>query len=305
MRVKEKVILVDLDASKRKGVFPNLALMKLSAWHKGQGDEVLFNAPLLIGDTIYASCVFTWNRHKLDALPPHAVIGGIGLPQHNFLAPEIEHIMPDYTLYPHTDSSYGFTSRGCNRKCPWCKVPKKEGRIRPTADFHEFWDRRHDKLILLDNNLLMSPNWKETLEGIAKEGVEVDFNQGLDIRSVNDEVAWYLSRIRTKKLRFAFDSLSYENAVRKGIRHLSEEGIATRHLSFYVLTGYDNDETVVERIRILSSLNVDIYPMIFRDDDGNEPTRKLIWNPALEGIKLHGSRPVIKRFLRLVGRLPG
>ncbi|MBA7550393.1 hypothetical protein ES705_42907 [subsurface metagenome] len=215
--------------------------------------------------------------------------------------------MPDYSLYPNAaplwkDYSIGFTSRGCIRKCPWCIVPEKEGQIKPWARIYEFWDRRHRKITLLDNNLLAAPNWQQTMEDLLAEGLEADFNQGLDIRLVNEENVGYLKRVKTEELRFAFDDIAYESAVRRGIELLLANGINSRHLSFYFLVGFSNDDAVLERVNILQSYNVDIYPMAYKDTEGKEPARRVLEVANLS--LFHGSRRNINKFLRLVGRLP-
>lgn len=297
-----KVLLMDLDVVKRRRPFPNLALMKLSAYHKARGDAVFLNFPLCQPDITYASCVFTWHSKGAEQLSPEAKIGGSGVDLATKLPREIEHIKPDYELYPGVDFSLGFTSRGCIRKCPWCIVPEKEGYIQHWARWYEFWDRRHKKVLLLDNNFLASAIHKETLREMIMEGVEVDFYQGLDIRLVNDETASLLAKVKTKQIRFAFDDLGYEPAVRSGIETLTRAGIRSRKLSFYVLIGFGDDETAMERMKLLQSYNVDIYPMAYRDADGKEPKRTLI--AAGEEIMFHGSRRNISKFLRLVGRLP-
>ncbi len=296
-----RVVLMDLDLSKRRRPFPNLALMKLSAWHKAQGNEVFLNFPLAGADVTYASCVFSWHRKRLSEVPPGASVGGIGLGSKRQLPDEVEHMMPDYDLYANNNFSMGFTSRGCIRDCPPCKVPDNEGKIRDWSSINEFWDRRHNKIVLLDNNLLAAPSCLATLADLANQPVEVDFNQGLDIRLINDELAWYLKQIKTRKLRFAFDSLSYERNVREGVKILTKAGFASRHLSFYVLTGYEAEDYVVERMKILASLNVDVYPMVYRDDSGKESERRLLYSGD---IFWHGNRRNINKFLRIVGRLP-
>ncbi|GAJ17604.1 unnamed protein product, partial [marine sediment metagenome] len=161
-----KVLLMDLDVIKQRRPSPNLALMKLSAYHKAKGDEVFLNFPLQPPDIAYASCVFTWNAGRKTTVPNGAILGGSGIDLKAELLPEVEHIMPDYSLYPSIDSSMGFTSRGCIRNCPWCIVPVKEGQIKPWSRIYEFWDRRHRKITLLDNNLLAAPNWQQTMEDL-------------------------------------------------------------------------------------------------------------------------------------------
>ncbi|MBA7575396.1 hypothetical protein ES708_17220 [subsurface metagenome] len=294
---------MDLDIIKQRQPYPNLALMKLSAHHKARGDKVYLNFPLLQPDITYASCVFSWHAKKRACLPERATLGGSGIDFKAELPSEVEHIMPDYSLYPSVDSSMGFTSRGCVRRCPWCIVPEKEGQIKPWARIYEFWDRRHRKITLLDNNMLAAPNWRLTMEDLIAEGLEVDFNQGLDIRLVNMDNAGYLKRVKARQLRFAFDDIAYESAVRKGILLLLANGIRSRKLSFYVLTGYGDDNTVLERIRSLQSYNVDIYPMLYKDASGKEPQRKLLGD-QIGNMMFHGPRRNINKFLRIVGRLP-
>jgi len=299
-----KVVLVDLDIergkTRKKHPFPNLALMKLSAYHKNKGDYVYLNFPLQNADITYASCVFTWHRGNLANISSEAYVGGSGLKLKKLLPYEVEHIMPDYSLYANVDFSMGFTSRGCIRKCPWCNVPQQEGNIKHWADFREFWNPKHRRLLLLDNNILADPAWQQTLADLGDLNLEVDFNQGLDIRLIDDEAIWYLKRIETKQLRFAFDDLSYERSVRRGIEMMLKADISKSHLSFYVLIGYDGDHTALERMKILNSYGVDVYPMVYKDEQGSEPQVNIDWS---EDLFWHGARGNLKKFLRVAGRL--
>lgn len=295
-----RVMLLDLDVDRRRRAFPNLALMKISSYHKARGDQVFLNSPLFGYDRAYASCVFTWHAKRAQSLPPDIDVGGPGLSLKSELPAEIEHIMPDYDLYPNIDFSMGFTSRGCIRQCPWCSVPDKEGQIKPWASIDEFWDRRHRKIKLLDNNFLAQPAPHTILSRLIDELVEVDFNQGLDIRLVDERIAFYLSRVRTKKLRFSFDDIAYEKEVRQAVKLLQENGIRSRKLSFYVLFGFKPDDKVIERMKILGELNVDVYPMAYRGTDGKEPQRQVIYH---EDFLWHGPYRNKLKFLRLVGRL--
>lgn len=294
-----RVLLMDLDISNRRRAFPNLALMKLSAFHKQRGDDVCLNFPLGGYDIGYASCVFSWHKNRAEGIPPMIIRGGSALDLIKQLPPEIEHIMPDYELYPHTDFSLGFTSRGCGRKCPWCIVDVKEGEIQAWASIYEFLDRRHRLIMLLDNNPLLSPNWDETASDLIREQIMTDFNQGLDIRCVDDKVAYQLSRIRTKKLRFAFDHIRVEPQVREGIRLLLKAGIKVRHLSFYVLVGFRGDAGI-DRMKLLQSYGVEVYPMIYKDETGKEPKLNIKFD---ETINFHGGRGNLRKFLRVVGRI--
>lgn len=294
-----RVLLLDLDIITKRRPFPNLALMKLSAYHKARGNEVFLNFPLCLPDLTFASCVFTWNARNTIGISPDASLGGSGIDLKTELPPEVEHIKPDYSLYANTNFSLGFTSRGCIRKCPWCLVPDKEGTIKPWAHIYEFWDHHHRKIVLLDNNLLASPNWKETLSELGKENVEVDFNQGLDIRLLDDEKVSFLKGLRTRVLRFAFDDIAYEKAVRTGIELLLNAGIAPRKLSFYMLVGFTGDKSAIERAELLNAYGVEIYPMIYKGANGREPELA----PEVFNLSsYHGSWHNLRKFQRVISR---
>lgn len=301
---------MDLDVTKQRRPFPNLALMKLSAYYKAKGDEVFLNFPLCRPDIAYASCVFTWHSKGAEHLGPEIQVAGSGIDLKTKLPPEVEHIRPDYDLYPGINFSLGFTSRGCPRRCPWCIVPEKEGPIEATASIYEFWDPRHRKILLLDNNNLASPTYLKTFADIYNEGLIVDFYQGLDIRFVNEEIAWWLARLRMKTIRFAFDNLALEPAVRCGIEMLTKAGIRSRKLSFYVLIGFDGADSGIERMKILYKYNVDVYPMIYKGPDGKTPEttkgslKEIARVLGVGEAMWHGSRRNISKFLRVAGRLP-
>jgi len=296
-----KVSLIDLDVNSRRRPFPNLALMKLSTYYTQRGYDVVLNFPLAQADMTFASCVFTWSAtpKALAQLPPDAHIGGSGIDMAKWLPADVEHSKPDYDLYGVT-FSLGFTSRGCIRKCPWCNVPEKEGGIEPWTRIYEFWDRRHRLILLLDNNLLAASNWRQTLGDIIGEDLWVYFNKGLDIRLVNEEVVDYLCQLKAKQFRFSFDNLALEAEVRAGVKLLTDAGINSRRLSFYVLYGFGRDRTAVKRIRILEKLNVDIYPMEYRGPDGKHIARV---HEVIPGKFFRGPRQNIKKMLRLKGRL--
>lgn len=296
-----KVALIDLDmmANKRRRAFPNLALMKLSAWHKARGDDVSLNFPLEGTDRVYASCVFTWNKPK--ELSPIIKYGGSGIANYDVvLPPAVEHIMPDYNLYPDCNFSMGYTTRGCIRNCWFCKVRAKENYLSDWADIDEFYNSKFKKIVLLDNNTLPSQSCIPTFKKLIAYQVLTDFNQGLDIRCLDDERWYYLKRVRVDKYRFAFDDISYETSVRKGLDLMLGSGISPRKLSFYVLVGGKQNDQAVERMKLLQSYGVDVYPMIYKDDTGKEPQVNYNFNQT---IKFHGARGNLKKFLRVMGRL--
>jgi radical SAM superfamily enzyme YgiQ (UPF0313 family) len=240
------------------GKLPNLALMKLSAWHKSQGDEVIFPYDyydMFVGqvDKVYAAVVFDWNRKQAaEYAKLGAVVGGTGWDLKTSLPIEIESIKPDYDLYG-IDYGFGFTARGCIRNCQFCVVPRKEGFIKEVAMPAELVNSKSKELILLDNNFLASPLWREKSQQIIDMKIKVDFTQGLDIRLVDDEKAELLAAMKhRKRIHFAFDSLDIEKEIRRGIELLLSQGINHDRLSFYVLVNFNSTiEQDLKRISIL------------------------------------------------------
>jgi hypothetical protein len=270
-----KVLLVDADS--KKG-FPNLALMKLSSYHKILGDHIDLlkgiptTAPLEQPDSVYISCIFFQNA---EAVKDYALqfdcpvnVGGSGWSLSIELEQKIEHLMPDYSLYD-VDFSLGFTSRGCIRNCGFCVVNEKEGYIHDHADITEFHNPEHKKIVLLDNNFQASPRWRENLRYIQSNDLKVNFNQGLDIRLVDKEFAEALSitkyynwKFNRRSLYFAFDDMSYESDVWAGIDLLESAGINLRNVLFYVLIGYNTtEEEDLYRIQSLYARGVRPYVM--------------------------------------------
>ena len=246
---------------------PNLALMKLSAYHKNKGDNVFLNRcdrP----DKVYAASVFTKSkleRERVNVVYPNATCGGTGYDLTTELEPEIESLMPDYSLYD-IDYSIGFTSRGCIRKCQFCVVPEKEGGIRDVASFKDFLNPGSRYVEVLDNNFFVNPKWRDRIEEIKKLKLKVDFNQGLDIRLLDDEMAKSLVDIKIPYVRFAFDHIGNEKAVLKGIETLKKVGypISRARLGFYVLVGFNSThEEDLYRCEFLHSRNINTHVQVY------------------------------------------
>lgn len=157
-----KIGLIDVDGHNGH---PNLALMKLSAHHKAQGDTVDWWNGFEHYDRVYMSKVFTFTPdmdHVIDA--DEIIRGGTGYKDYGSLPPEIEAQYPDYSIYPNFKAAIGFLTRGCIRKCPWCIVPRKEGQIRPAATWQEIKRPDSREIIFLDNNVLAHEHGLQQIE---------------------------------------------------------------------------------------------------------------------------------------------
>lgn len=191
--------------------FPNLALMKISAYHKKQGDIVDWYTPLEHYDKLYMAKVFSFTQDYLQHITNTDCIekGGTGYDITKVLPLEIDRMQPDYNLYPRIDNktAYGFLTRGCPNKCKWCVVPTKEGKISPYMDIEEIAVNGRKNIILMDNNVLASDYGLRQIEKIVSIGIRVDFNQGLDARLVTDDIAQLLAKVKwIKRIRFGCDT---------------------------------------------------------------------------------------------------
>jgi len=215
--------------------------MKISAYHKRKGDEVEFYNSLwgYTYNIIYCSKIFR-KSHKNDGyIRKRMVCGGSGFEYLTLLPKYIEHIKPDYELYD-LKYSLGFTTRGCIRKCKFCIVPEKEGKIREHAEVEEFLNPKSNIVVLLDNNFLALPSHIKKLQKYIDKGWRMDFNQGLDARLVNKENAKLLARIKHKEtIRFAWDNVKDETEIIKGLDLIIKAGIRPRNITVYTLIGFD------------------------------------------------------------------
>lgn len=191
--------------------YPNLALMKISEYHKSRGDKVEWYNPFDHYDKLYMAKVFSFTEDygqwivNVDSVEK----GGTGYDVSKSLPPEIDRLQPDYSIYPSIDdrTAYGFLTRGCPNKCKWCIVPRKEGNITPYMDIEEIAIQGRNNVILMDNNILASDYGLQQVEKIVRLGLRVDFNQGLDARLVTDDVAKLLAKVKwIKRIRFGCDT---------------------------------------------------------------------------------------------------
>ena len=264
-----KVAIHDNDKTK----FPNYALMKISAWHKAQGDEVEWFNPLFSYDKVYSSKVFTFTPED-PYLPPDTVRGGSGCGLYGQLPQDVDDMFPDYSIYPDCDHAIGFLTRGCIRKCPWCIVPKKEGYIKPYRTWEEVKRKESRDIVFMDNNVLASDFGIEQMEKMIGTGVRVDFNQGLDARLITPEVAEVLAKLKwIKMLRTACDTDEMLDVVVEKIELLREKGLKPYRVFTYVLV---KDIPSAERRCIaLRKIQAEPFAQPYRDFVNNiEPTEE-------------------------------
>ena len=246
----------------------NLALEKIRIYYQNKGDQVENYKPLMRDsyDKIYASSIFQWTGKKY--VPKNAIIGGTGFNLNIKLPQKIEKIKPHL--------NFGFTTRGCNRNCKFCVVPKKEGKIMIYGDLLDLWDGISDEIKLLDNNILFLPDHFEKICNQAiKYNLKLDFNQGLDARLLNKKIIQLMKSIKHKQYRFAFDNLNDYKKIEKALKLLQENGIKTS--TWYVLVGFDNDHTIMPRLDLLKKYKQDAFVQIFNNKNRNKYIKLSRW----------------------------
>jgi len=259
-------MIIGIHDSELSSGYPNLALMKLSAYHKAKGDMVDFYSDKSF-DVVYSSKVFTWTK---DASPQGSIKGGTGYGLNGDLSYEIEHLCPDYSLY-NCNRSYGFLTRGCPNKCDWCFVPEKEGGIQENADIEEF--TKHKEVVLMDNNVLASPFGIFQIEKISKLGLKIDFNQGLDARRIDYSVARLLGKCKWHHpIRLACDTKSQMKHISKAVELLRWHNATPSQYFCYVLV--KDIEDALERVKFLKGLYVYPFAQPYRDKENTEPTKR-------------------------------
>lgn len=257
------------DYFKRGKSFPNLALMKISAWNKRQGNTVEWWIPTMQYDRVYSSKIFDFTPNN-PYLPDDAFRGGTGyrdLPMNQELPPEIDAMQPDYSIYPDCDYAIGYLTRGCPNHCRWCIVPEKEGGIRPYRTWRDIARPDTDKLVLMDNNILACKHGIEQLESLASSGYKIDLNQGMDARLVTDEIADILSRLKwIRFIRFSCDQKSQIEPIRHTIDLLGKYGIKPYRIFIYLLVTQDLADAS-ERVEALKGYKaINLYAQAERNE---------------------------------------
>ena len=269
--------LIDVDGHN----FPNLALMKISAYHKAQGDGVEWCMPINHYDIVYQSKVFdNAILPDIDWIPnaDKVIRGGTGYGLDNKLPEEIEHIYPDYSIYPELteNTAYGFLTRGCPRHCRFCIVGDKEGlKSMKVANLSEFW-RGQKNIVLLDPNILACKDRMDLLDQLIGSRAVVDFSQGLDIRLTNEAVTEKLNRIRVKRLHFAWDNPNQDLTpfFKRFTEAYNRKSCSGKVV--YVLVNFNSTmDQNLYRIYTLRELGYDPYVMIYDKPNAPKEIRNL------------------------------
>lgn len=277
-----KVGLIDVDGHN----FPNIPLMKLSAWHKAAGDAVEWYEPFSgfqnEYDKVYLSKVFSFTPdYEYPIYAKEIVRGGSGYAieikderecynkaKDKNLPDEVEHIYPDYSIYGINDTAYGFLTRGCPRGCDFCHVKDKEGRRSyKVADLSEFW-RGQKNIVLCDPNLIACADWKDLLQQLIDSKAKIDINQGIDIRVMTEEKAEMIRQIRTDLVHFAWDRYEDKEMILPRFKMFKDiTGWKSRKTTVYMLTNFNTTiEQDLERVYTLRDLDYDPYVMIYRKE---------------------------------------
>lgn len=266
------------------GKLPNLALMRLSAFHKANGDSVEFTRRVhrdlfdLPADKVYASAIFSHSAKKIEVLKknwPGAIVGGTG--SGNWDTLDYLPLEYDYSIYPDYPFSIGFLQRGCRLKCKFCVVPQKEGRPRQEMTVNDLWrgDPHPKKLHILDNDFFGVPGWQAHVRDIVDGGFKVCLNQGINVRLIHEEGAAALAsmeyrddQFQRRRIYTAWDNIGDEKIFMRGIDLLEAAGIPASNVMAYMLIGYKVGETwqdILYRYQAMRARGVMPYPMVYRN----------------------------------------
>ena len=284
-----KIGLISVDSHN----FPSLPLMKLSAWHKKQEDEVGWYNVFEEYDKVYMSKVFagTPDYGLVINNAKEIVKGGTGYAIHGAggehycseedkpLPDEIEHIYPDYDLYGIKDTAYGFLSRGCPRGCDFCIVGKKEGLAsRKVANLPEFWGGQKN-IVLCDPNILACREWRDLFRQLEESKANIDLNQGLDARLLTEEKCLVIERLNIKEIHFAWDRYEDKDKVLPKLKMFSEVCSTKPHMHnaiVYVLVNHGSTiEQDLERIYTLRDLGYWAYVMVYDKAHASQTIRDM------------------------------
>jgi hypothetical protein len=292
------------------GKLPNLALMRLAAWHRGRGEEIRFSRSPYRGldepnySRVYGSAIFDFSADRVARMRadfPNAIVGGTWTKADRVT---VEQIVGgpaddcDYSIYPEFTASLGFTQRGCRFNCAFCDVPAKEGKPRETGSIAAIWrgDPWPRHIHLLDNDFfgVAKSVWKARLSEARDEKFKLCFNQGINVRVITEEIAEELATVdyrddsfENRRIYTAWDNFEDEAIFFRGVERLERAGVRPSHLLVYMLVGFDPAETwcrVLYRFHRMQAMGMRPYPMIYGNKNRGLPLGTA--NPAIESRRL-------------------
>jgi len=300
-----KIGMVDCDRKTQSKAFPNLALMKLSAYHKSQGDTVDWAEAGRSYDRLYVSKVFSFTPDPplFGISAQEIVYGGSGFAielvdgkevYHKELDPdlqnEVEHSYPDYSLYGIKDTAYGFLEKGCPRACDFCHVKSMQGtKAHRVARLSEFWSGEKN-IVLLDPNITACHDWREMFQELIDSKAWVDFSQGLDIRTMNPERIEMLRQVRVRNVHFAWDRYEDKDIITRKLREFKElTGWGKQKVTVFILANFNTTlEQDIERVEFVrNEVGFTPYLMLYdkthikRGDPHNALARWCNWKQFL------------------------
>lgn len=289
-----KIGLIDVDGHN----FPNLALMRISAWHKAQGDMVeWWWSDFVHYDIVYMSKIFS-DAYSKDVPEPinadKVIKGGTGYcislvngreafdqSKNKSLPQEVEKMFPDYSIYPQFDFAVSMTSRGCPRGCGFCHVANKEGRCAvKVANVSDFWNGQKE-IKVLDPNITACEEKRVLMRQYRETGAWIDFTQGLDIRLTNRDDVDDINQMKIKRIHFAWDNPHEDLADRFAEVQEQLKIKDYRRKIVYCLTNYekcttaDHVERALHRIYTLRNIGYDPYLMIYDKPNAPKVLRKM------------------------------
>lgn len=292
---KKSVRITQID-----GKLPNLALMKLSHWHKSRGDKVYFTQSVKKDlfepdyDIVYGSTIFNFSSKKTELFKkqfPNAIIGGTGTDNKKTVEDVIDlqrYECFDYDIYPDFQNSIGFSQRGCRLACKFCVVGDKEGRNKSNDSIHNIWrgDPYPRNIVLLDNDFFGQKGWQEKAQEMIDGKFKVNFNQGINIRLIDEQSCETLPYINYRDVKFknkriytAWDNIGDEKIFMKGVEKLIKHGVPAHHLVIYMIIGFKKGETwddILYRHKQITDLGAFAYPMVY-DNFNREHKRFQKW----------------------------